>query len=246
MPSLSTYEHLVISCLLWLSVAPRPLRSEFHLAYVSDQNLYMCLCEREQPHCSEPDASTCDCKDYPLSQLQRSEGSDLVHHKRITIWYSSPTHVALLLHNAEVRHLTLIKCNTPVVSPGGAVVNTDTASSSVGAAGVITTATGIKLPSLDQFVVKRLENLTVWPSACPPGPIQDLLLGKEMGAGHNEQTRIAIFDTAALAGVGKPCLRAYTVLTKLDADGLLPFPNLHVLPNTGLPDFSNIFVTFLY
>ncbi|XP_031435358.1 uncharacterized protein si:ch73-52p7.1 [Clupea harengus] len=235
MSLLSVCEQAVLSCLLWLTIAPGLLHGEFHVARVTDHSLCICLCVRELPHCSEPDSSECSCKDHPLSWLQRAEGTSLVQRRRFTVWYSSPPHVALLLHNAEVRHLSLVRCWALAVAPGCV------AASALSAGATAATA---KLASPEHFVVQRLERLTMWPPVGRSGSNQDLFLGREMGAPHHEEARIAVINTSVLAGDLK--LRAYTVSTGLDGNGLLPFPNLHTLPREGLPDSSSIFVTFLY
>lgn len=216
-------ERTVLSCLIWFTMALGPLRGEFHVAYVTDHSLRTCECERELPHCSKPDASECICKDL---SLQRAEGNSL-QRRSLTVWYSSPPNVALLLHNAEVRHLSLGRCHTSAVASSG-----------------VSVSAGVK-PSPENFVVQRLEQLTVWrPLPWRPGFSQEMYLGREMGAAHHEEARIAVINTAALAG--ELSLKAYTVRTGLDANGLLPFPDLQKLPREGLPDSSNIFVTFLY
>ncbi|XP_062375419.1 uncharacterized protein si:ch73-52p7.1 [Sardina pilchardus] len=225
----------VLSCLFWLTVAPGPLRGDFEVAYVTDHGLRTCFCERELPHCSSlHGVAECDCKDHPLSWLQRAEGKGLVQRRRLSVWYSSPPHVALYLNNAEVRHLSLVRCCPMAAS----TVSVGAGSGAGGAGGA-----AAKLTSPEHFVVQRLEQLTVWPPTCRPGASQEMYLGMEMGAAHNEEARIAVINTAALAGELR--LKAYTVRTGLDANGLLPFPNLHTLPRE-LPDNSSIFVTFLY
>lgn len=213
-------ERMVLSCLLWLTMAHGLVRSEFHVAYVTDHSLRTCECERQLPNCSDPDASECICKDL---SLQRAEGNSL-QRRSLTVWYSSPPNVALLLHNAEVRHLSLGWCSTLAVASSGI-------------------SAGLK-PSPENFVVQRLEQLTVCQPPCQPNFSQEMYLGREMGAAHHEEARIAVINTAALAG--ELNLKAYTVRTGLDANGHLPFPDLQKLPREGLPDSSNIFVTFLY
>ncbi|XP_063047925.1 uncharacterized protein si:ch73-52p7.1 [Engraulis encrasicolus] len=243
MTFLGVYERAVLSFLLWLTIlAPRLLCSEFNVAYVTEHSLNICRCVRELPHCSEPDASECSCENHrPLPP-------------RLAVWYSSPLHVALLLHNADVKHLSLVRCCcglTPVPSGGisamAADISTDMASGGNAAAAATTTAK--MAPPPDHFVVQRLETLTVWPPADQPGSHhQVLLLGQELGAAHNEEPRIAVINTSILAGAPAPALKAYTVCTGLDAEGGLPFPNLPMLPRLRelVPDSSSIFVTFLY
>ncbi|KAL2083714.1 hypothetical protein ACEWY4_021487 [Coilia grayii] len=241
MTLLGVCERAILSFLLWLTIAPGLLRSEFYVAYVTDHSLNTCLCARELPHCSEPDASECSCKNHPLSWLQRADGTSLLQRPRLTVWYSSPAHVALLLHNAEVLHLSLVRCCALAAVPSGGVSVASAILAGIATGGTTTTT---KLASPEHFVVQRLERLTVGPPTCQSGSHQDLLLGREMGAAHHEEARIAVINTSVL--VGAPTLKAYTVCTGLDADGVLPFPNLPMLPREGLPDTSSIFVTFLY
>ncbi|XP_041922521.1 uncharacterized protein si:ch73-52p7.1 [Alosa sapidissima] len=225
MTLLGVCKRAVLSCLFWLTVAPGPLRGDFHVAHVTDHGLRTCVCERELPPCSPlHGVAECVCKDLPLSWLQRAEGKGLVQRRRLSVWYSSPPNVALYLDNAEVRHLSLVRCSATAAVPSSVAASTVSAGASP-----------------EHFVVQRLEQLTVW--LCRLGSSQEMYLGREMGAAHHEEARIAVINTAALAGELR--LKAYTVRTGLDANGLLPFPNLHTLPRE-LPDSSSIFVTFLY
>ncbi|XP_066553081.1 uncharacterized protein LOC136719140 [Amia ocellicauda] len=108
-----TIRKAVLSCLVWM-VAPGFLRSEFKLAYVTDFSLYTCTCLRDQPVCGLLNSSKCDCSDHPFSALHCPDGPNLVHGTDISVWYTSPLNVALLLNNSKVHQLTLVKCDSVV------------------------------------------------------------------------------------------------------------------------------------
>lgn len=71
--------------------------------------------------------------------------------------------------------------------------------------------------------------------------IQDMLLGRELGAAYHEQARLGIIHCSVLDWGA--VVKAYTVRTHIDGDGKLPFPDLH-LPR--LPEASVIYVSFVY
>lgn len=71
--------------------------------------------------------------------------------------------------------------------------------------------------------------------------IQDIFLGRELGAAYHEQARLGILHSSVL-GWGA-VVKAYTVQTHIDSNGVLPFPDLH-LPK--LPATSVIYVSFVY
>lgn len=77
--------------------------------------------------------------------------------------------------------------------------------------------------------------------ALPSLQIQDIFLGRELGAAYHEQARLGIIHSSALEWGA--VVKAYTVQTHIDNDGLLPFPDLH-LPK--LPETSVIYVSFVY
>ncbi|XP_077080135.1 uncharacterized protein LOC143732695 isoform X2 [Siphateles boraxobius] len=87
-------------CILWLA-SP---------AYVTERNVYMCTCAQDLGFCEKMNSSECNnCKDQS-SVLQRAENPSPVQKKHLTVWYTSPLNVALLLNNSEVRHLSLVQC----------------------------------------------------------------------------------------------------------------------------------------
>ncbi|XP_061084531.1 uncharacterized protein si:ch73-52p7.1 [Conger conger] len=92
---------VVLTCVIW-AVAPLLLRSEFELAHVSEQGLRMCSCAGVPAPCAAIDGSQCNCT--------RRHGDGLLQAARLTVWYSSPLHAALLLNNSQVRHLSLVRC----------------------------------------------------------------------------------------------------------------------------------------
>ncbi|XP_042289850.1 uncharacterized protein si:ch73-52p7.1 [Thunnus albacares] len=71
--------------------------------------------------------------------------------------------------------------------------------------------------------------------------IQDIFLGRELGAAYHEQARLGIIHSSVLEL--EAAVKVYTVQTHIDSDGVLPFPDLH-LPK--LPETSVIYVSFVY
>lgn len=71
--------------------------------------------------------------------------------------------------------------------------------------------------------------------------IQDLFLGRELGAAYHEQARLGVIHSSVLEWGA--AVKAYTVQTHINNDGLLPFPDLY-LPK--LPETSVIYVSFVY
>ncbi|XP_036403305.1 uncharacterized protein si:ch73-52p7.1 [Megalops cyprinoides] len=207
----------LLGCVLWLA-APVLLRSDFRLAYVTEHSLYTCKCVQGMAPCGVINSSQCECKDHPFSVLRRPDGSGILWAatEQLTVWYTSPLNVALLLNNSEVRHLSLVKCNS--------------------VAG--------KAASYDYFTVQRLERLTVSYPSWRPGQSHDITLGRDDGPAYQEkEARMAIIATAVLTG--KSSLKAYTVQTKVDGKGMFPFPYLSASKVT-LPEASSMYVTFLY
>ncbi|KAI4902738.1 hypothetical protein NFI96_014059 [Prochilodus magdalenae] len=195
---------------------PTLLHGEFTLAFVREHSLLICMCTQDLVACSVINSSECNCVDRPLSEPQEQvHGTSMVQYKRLTVWYTSPLNVARFLNNSEVRHLVLVKCDT----------------------------TEAELPPVDHFVVRRLERLSISYPLWRPGQIQDMVLGRDMGALYHEEARIAIIHTAVL--VGKTGPKAYTVKTEVDSRGMMSFPNL-LMSGEGLPEMATMFVTFVY
>jgi len=74
-----------------------------------------------------------------------------------------------------------------------------------------------------------------------PSQIQDIFLGRELGAAFHEQARLGVIHSSVLEWGAEA--KAYTVQTHIDNDGMLPFQDLH-LPK--LPETSVIYVSFVY
>ncbi|XP_016384812.1 uncharacterized protein LOC107721333 isoform X1 [Sinocyclocheilus rhinocerous] len=190
----------VLYCILWLS-APAFLRSEFKVAYVTERNVYMCTYSQELAFCETMNSSQFNnCKDQS-SVLHGAETPSPVHKKRLTVWYSSPLNVALLLNNSEVRHLSLIQCKPAAEQP---------------------------VP-FEYFTVRRLETLTVTYPFWKPGQSYDILIGKDRDAPFHEEARIAVIHTSVLTG--KTELKSYTVQTNVDRSGMMSFANIFMSRN---------------
>ncbi|XP_026135029.1 uncharacterized protein LOC113113083 isoform X2 [Carassius auratus] len=137
----------VLCCILRLSV-PAFLRPEFSVAYVTERNVFMCT-QVHLAFCEEMNSSEfSSCKDQS-SVLDRAESPSTLHRKNLTVWYSSPLNVALLLNDSEVTHLSLIQCKSAAQQP---------------------------VP-FEYFTVQRLQTLTVTYPFGPPG--QRLITGKD-------------------------------------------------------------------
>lgn len=76
-----------------------------------------------------------------------------------------------------------------------------------------------------------------------PGQNHDIVLGRDVGMPYHEEPRIAVIHTDVL--VGKDELKAYTMKTMVDSNGMSPFPEMFMRMDE-LPDMSSIFVSFLY
>lgn len=96
---------------------------------------------------------------------------------------------------------------------------------------------GSMLPSFDYFTVKRLEKLSI----LYPGKRIEIELSTDMP--YQEEPMIAVIHTGIL--LGETSVKAYTVKTLVDSNGIIPFPNAFMSVE-GLPEQSSVFVTFLY
>ncbi|XP_034537909.1 uncharacterized protein si:ch73-52p7.1, partial [Notolabrus celidotus] len=184
-------------------------------------------------------------------------------------WFTSPLNTARLLNNSEVRHLTLVHCGlrgTPLSSMEGhfAVQHLErltvmnllqwpdhnfpdaNKAKNTDLNGDPGTDNGAHLDTnrynketdtnLDLVVDMMGDYLA---SSSPQ--IQDLYLGRELGAPYHEQARLGIIHSSVLEWGA--AVKAYTVQTHINTDGMLPFPDLH-LPK--LPETSIIYVSFVY
>ncbi|XP_061693937.1 uncharacterized protein si:ch73-52p7.1 [Syngnathoides biaculeatus] len=233
----------LLCVLLWVLLAPQ--RSEMCLAYVTHDSFFYYSCSQEPQACSAASLAACRCRTIPLSTLQPPSAtpypSPMFRMRRLTVWYTSPWNTARLLNNSEVHHLTLMDC-------GG----------ELGEAGA---------PFLEgHFTVQQLEQLSVidFPQMTqtktesesdndlhfdadrwrlrPPSQVQNIFLGRELGAAFHEQARLGVIHGSVLRG-GAEAVKVYTVQTQIDSDGTLPFPDLR-LPK--LPVTSVIYVSFVY
>ncbi|KAK2824481.1 hypothetical protein Q5P01_021656 [Channa striata] len=242
--------------LLCMSVALQ--RSDLRLAYVTHNSFFYYSCSQDPQPCVISSLSDCRCKDIQLSMLHRpqSHSSPVFRMRRLTVWFTSPLNMALLLNNSEVRHLTLIHCDpdgsrgTPSSSLEGhfavqhlerlTVVNLQQkpvhhCSDANGAktADSNMDSDGDNGAHLDANRYNRNRDTNVEPLALPAPQIQDIFLGRELGAAYHEQARLGIIHSSVLEWGA--VVKAYTVQTHIDRDGVLPFPDLH-LPK--LPEAS--------
>ncbi|XP_028982824.1 uncharacterized protein si:ch73-52p7.1 [Betta splendens] len=248
--------------LLLASVALQ--RSDLRLAYVTRDSFFYYSCGRDPPPCSVSSLGDCRCRDVQLAALRRpqSHSSPVFRMRRLTVWFTSPLNLALLLNNSEVRHLTLIHCGAggapssflegyfavqhlerlTVVNlqqrPGNRWPDVHKAKS---------TDSNMDNAHLDSYRRNRDTNLDLFAgtrsdSAGSTSPqVQDIYLGRELGAAYHEQARLGIIHSSVLEWGA--VVKAYTVQTHIDSDGELPFPDLHLLK---LPATSVIYVSFVY
>ncbi|XP_069548697.1 uncharacterized protein [Brachyistius frenatus] len=200
----------------------------------------------------------------------QSHSSPVFRMRRLTIWFTSPSNTARLLNNSEVRHLTLVHCGpagsrgTPSFPLEGhfavqhlerlTVVNLPqrpshhcpnanraksadfNADAENGARRDANRYNRERDTNLDLIAGTRIDSLTL-----SSAQIQDIFLGRELGAAYHEQARLGIIHSSVLEWGAE--VKAYTVQTHIDSDGALPFPDLH-LPK--LPATSVIYVSFVY
>ncbi|XP_044071022.1 uncharacterized protein si:ch73-52p7.1 [Siniperca chuatsi] len=268
MPALSPPAPLL--CVL-LCVSMALQRSDMRLAYVTHNSFFYYSCSQDPQPCSVSSLADCRCKDIQLSTLHRpqSHSSPVFRMRRLTVWFTSPLNTARLLNNSEVRHLTLIHCGPggsrgttfsalerhfavqhlerlTVVNlsqrPGpdaNRAKNTDSDTDpdrDNGAHLDTNTYNRDKDTNLDLISDMKRDSL-----ALSSSQIQDIFLGRELGAAYHEQARLGIIHSSVLEWGA--VVKAYTVQTHIDNDGVLPFPDLH-LPK--LPETSVIYVSFVY
>ncbi|XP_039638888.1 uncharacterized protein si:ch73-52p7.1 [Perca fluviatilis] len=262
MPAFSPPTPLVC-VLLCVSVALQ--RSDLRLAYVTHNSFFYYSCSQDPQPCSVSSLTDCRCKDIQLSMLHRpqSHSSPVFRMRRLTVWFTSPLNTARLLNNSEVRHLTLIHCG-----PGG---SRKTSSSSLEGHFAVQHLERLTVVNLAQKPVHNCpdanrakntdsnsdpdrdngahlgtntfnRNVLKRDSLALSSPqIQDIFLGRELGAAFHEQARLGIIHSSVLEWGA--VVKAYTVQTHIDDEGMLPFPDLH-LPK--LPETSVIYVSFVY
>uniref|UniRef100_UPI003AAA2EB4 uncharacterized protein n=1 Tax=Centroberyx gerrardi TaxID=166262 RepID=UPI003AAA2EB4 len=225
----------------------------------SCKDLPLSTLHHPQPHSSPP-----------LHLHASSHASSPVFRaRRLTVWYTSPSNAAHLLNNSEVRHLTLIRCGpggsrAPSLSQEGNFAvqhlerltvaylqwkpapdrdrdnrNTDSNTDPE-------TERGGHRDTDRHTDEDRGDGDTNMdseaPALTPSSPqIQDIFLGRELGAAYHEQARLGIIHSSVLEWGA--AVKAYTVQTHIDSNGALPFPNLHL---SKLPETSSIYVSFIY
>lgn len=255
MMSLSAAAHLL--CAL-LSVSAALQHSDVRLIYVAHNSFYDYSCSQEPQPCSVQSLADCRSKEI------RSPSA--LQARRLTVWFHSPTQAAHLLNNSEVRHLTLVHCPgeakalTPSLSSsllGGhfTVQHLERVTVvSLQQRPVVHSLDGNRARSSDSYSATNGEsldtnhfsrgkytNLDSFPGLRKDSKVQDILLGRELGAAYYEQARLGVVHSSVLE-LGA-LVKAYTVLTHIDSHGTLPFPELQ-LPK--LPETSTIYVSFVY
>ncbi|XP_028325037.1 uncharacterized protein LOC114477123 [Gouania willdenowi] len=245
MPSFS-HPASLICVLLCMSVALQ--RSNLRFQYVTHNSFFSCSCNQEPP-------LDCDCKEIPSSPLHRSQsGTPPVFSMRhLTVWFTSPVNTAHLLNNSEVHHLTLNNCE-----PRGAPAFPLEGHFAVQQLARLTV---IHHVNTDSHPDPEADNAAHMDTNCyerdtivdpnpdtnkrsqsgPSAQIQDMFLGRELGADYHEQARLGIIHSSVLEWGS--VVKAYTVQTHINSDGVLPFAKLH-LPK--LQETSVIYVSFVY
>ncbi|XP_034093627.1 uncharacterized protein si:ch73-52p7.1 [Gymnodraco acuticeps] len=249
----------LLCVLLCVSVALQ--RSDLRLAYVTHNSFFYYSCSQLPQPCSLSSLTDCRCKDI------QSYSTPVFGARRLTVWFTSPLNTARLLNNSEVRHLTLIHCGsreTPSSSLEGhfsvqhlerlTMVNMAQRPvyQSPDANRFRTSNSDPDRDNGAHFGSNRynreedtnmdmVEDLQRDSFDFSPSQIQDIFLGRELGAAFHEQARLGVIHSSVLEWGAEA--KAYTVQTHIDNDGMLPFQDLH-LPK--LPETSVIYVSFVY
>lgn len=257
-------------CLLF-TVAVCLQCSDLQLAYVTHNSQYYYSCEHDPPPCSLSSLTDCSCEDLQLSMSHSDHlhSSPAFRVKQLTVWYTSASNTARLLNNSVIRQLTLIRCgaggprgaafNEPVIQEGYfavqhlehlTVVNLQGNKPILEEGKAINTELEIENGAdLGTFLYNRvtdinqdlnMESRNEFVDLGPP-QIQDIFLGREMGAAFYEQARLGIIYSSVLESRAE--VKAYTVQTHIGSDGRLPFHDLHMPP---LQEASVIYVSFVY
>lgn len=254
-----------------LSVSAAQQHSDVRLIAEAHNSFFDYSCSPEPQPCSMSSLAYCRSKEIQLSSLHRphSRSPPVLQARRLTVWFTSPMRVVHLLNNSEVRHLTLVHCGPaeakarspssstlrsghftvqhlervtvvtlqqrPVAHSldGNRARSTDSYSA--------TSGEGVGHFGTSRFSKTKYTNGDLVPSFRKDSKIQDILLGRELGAAYYEQARLAVVHSSVLE-LGA-LVKAYTVLTHIDSHGTLPFPELQ-LPK--LPETSTIYVSFVY
>ncbi|KAM6997194.1 uncharacterized protein LKV04_005918 [Tautogolabrus adspersus] len=268
MPAVSPPASLL--CVL-LCVSVTLQRSDMRLAYVTHNTFSYYSCSQDPQPCSISSLTDCRCKDM-LSTLHRphSHSSPVFSMKRLTVWFTSPVNTARLLNNSEVRHLTLIHCGvggsreafsleghfTVKLLERLTVVNLlQRPDQNIPDANKAKSRDSTSDPERDNSAhldINRYNRDTDTNldlildmkrdySAFYSPQIQDLFLGRELGATCHEQARLGVIHSAVLEWGA--AVKAYTVQTHINKDGVLPFPDLQM---PKLEETSVIYVSFVY
>ncbi|XP_024153264.1 uncharacterized protein si:ch73-52p7.1 [Oryzias melastigma] len=239
-------------------------RSHLHLVYVTHSSFFLYSCSQDPPPCSTSSLTDCWCKEVQLFSLHRPPYPALdLQMRHLTVWFTSPSNAARLLNNSKVKHLTLIHCGaegskgTTLLSVEAhfvvqhlerlTVVNPSERPFGVTNRAKSTNSDPERAYGLDKnrfhldTNMDLIEDTMADSLAASSVQIQDIFLGRELGAAHHEQARLGIINSSVLDWGAMA--KAYTVKTQIDSDGALPFPDLH-LPK--LPETSEIYVSFVY
>lgn len=251
-----------------LSVSAALQHSDVRLIYVAHNSFYDYSCNQEPQPCSVQSLADCRSKENQLPPLHRpqSRSPSALQARRLTVWFHSPTQAAHLLNNSEVRHLTLVHCpgeaKARPPSPSSSLLGGHFTVQHLERVTVVSLQQRPVVQSLDgnrarssdsysdtngeslgtnHFSRGKYTNLDLFPGLRKDSKVQDILLGRELGAAYYEQARLGVVHSSVLE-LGA-LVKAYTVLTHIDSHGTLPFPELQ-LPK--LPETSTIYVSFVY
>lgn len=269
LPAAATPVACLLCTLLFVSAALQ--HSDVRLISEAHNSFFDYSCSQEPQPCSMSSLAYCRSKEIQLSALHRphSRSPPALQARRLTVWFTSPMQVVHLLNNSEVRHLTLVHCgpedakawspsSSPLRSGHFTVQHLERVT-------VVTLQQRLLVHSLDgnrarssdsysatngegaghlgtnRFSKTKYTNGDLLPGFRKDSKVQDILLGRELGAAYYEQARLAVVHSSVLE-LGA-LVKAYTVLTHIDSHGTLPFPGLQ-LPK--LPETSTIYVSFVY
>lgn len=228
------------------------------MAYVTHSSFIYYSCSQDPQPCSASSLTDCRCENI----LTRSAP---VQRRNLTVWFTSPSNVVKLLNNSEVMHLTLIHCGPPgnTRAPFSPLeryfavqhlkrltvlnvperpfhqcpdANRAKSSNADQEQGFYFDLNRYKESNMDLVADSVKDPLTV-----SSAQVQDIFLGRELGAAHHEQARLGIIHSSVLDWGAE--VKAYTVQTHIDGDGALPFPDLHL---AKLPETPVIYVSFVY
>lgn len=206
-----------------------------------------------------------------MSHSNQLHSSPAFRVRRLTVWYTSAANTARLLNNSDIKHLTLIRCEVggprgaafhgTVIQEGYFAVqhleqltvvnlqrNKQNWDEGKARNTELEVENGANLGTLSDNRVtdgkrnqgSNAESRKEFVDIDPP-QIQDIFLGREMGAAFHEQARLGIIYSSVLESGAE--VKAYTVQTHIGSDGLLPFHDLHMPP---LQEASVIYVSFVY